>query len=86
MSLGYVLSTIEETMSFKTQKSFAVEIEEIVKKYSMTHMQAVLYYCEKNDVDPSSITKLISKPLKEKIEANARDLNFLPKRGKLPIE
>ena len=28
---------------------------------------------------------LISKPLKEKIEADARELNFLPKVATLPI-
>jgi len=50
----------------------------------MSHMQAVLHYCEMNDIDPSSIGRLISKTLKQKIESDARDLNFFPKAGKLP--
>ena len=71
-------------MSFKTQRTFELEIEKIIKNYEMSHMQAVLHYCETNDIDPSSINRLISKTLKEKIESEARDLNFFPKRGKLP--
>ena len=71
-------------MSFKTQRTFELEIELIIKNYEMSHMQAVLHYCETNDIDPSSINRLISKTLKEKIESEARDLNFFPKRGKLP--
>ena len=71
-------------MSLKTQRTFELEIEQIIKNYEMSHMQAVLHYCETNDIDPSSINRLISKTLKEKIESEARDLNFFPKRGKLP--
>lgn len=75
---------LESKMSFKTQRTFELEIEQIVKNYEMSHMQAVLHYCEMNDIDPSSIGRLISKTLKEKIELDARDLNFFPKAGKLP--
>ena len=48
-------------------------------------MDAVLWYCSKNGIDPSTVARLINKGLKEKIEANATDLNFLPKKAKLPI-
>jgi hypothetical protein len=48
-------------------------------------MEAVLHYCEKEGIDPATIKSLISKGLKEKIEANARDLNFLPRCAQLPI-
>ena len=48
-------------------------------------MDAVLWYCDQQDIEPDSVKSLISKGLKEKIEANARDLNFLPKQAQLPI-
>jgi hypothetical protein len=48
-------------------------------------MEAILEYCSINNIEPDSITNLIQKPLKDKIEADARDLNFLPKMGKLPV-
>ena len=69
----------------KTAKSFSLQIEEIVKEKNITHMDAVLWYCEKEGLEPDGLGSLISKGLKEKIEANARDLNFLPKQSQLPI-
>ena len=69
----------------KTAKSFSLQIEEIVKEKNITHMDAVLWYCEKDGLEPDGLGSLISKGLKEKIEANARDLNFLPKQAQLPI-
>ena len=48
-------------------------------------MEAVLWYCTKQGIEPDTVGSLISKSLKEKIEANARDLNFLPKMAQLPI-
>ena len=48
-------------------------------------MAAVLHYCEQEGIEPEAVSSLISKGLKEKIEANARDLNFLPRQAQLPI-
>ena len=45
----------------------------------------VLEYCKTKEIEPESVTRLISKSLKDKIEANARDLNYLPNQAKLPI-
>ena len=48
-------------------------------------MEAVLEYCKNQGIEPDSVGRLVSKSLKDKIEANARDLNYFPKRAKLPI-
>ena len=48
-------------------------------------MEAVLWYCNKEGIEPDAINSFISKGLKEKIEANARELNFLPRQAQLPI-
>ena len=48
-------------------------------------MEAVLWYCTKEGIEPDAVGYLISKGLKQKIEANARDLNFLPKQAQLPV-
>ena len=69
----------------QTPKTFSLEIENIAKEKKISHMDAVLYYCEKNDMEPDSVSRLITKGLKEKIEANATELNFLPKTATLPI-
>jgi hypothetical protein len=62
-----------------------MKIENIVKEKRITHMDAVLWYCEREGLEPDSLRPLISKSLKEKIEANARELNYLPKCAQLPI-
>lgn len=65
---------------------FSKIIEDLVEeKNDLTYMDAVVYYCEKNDIDTGSVSKLLTKNLKAKIEVEARELNYLPRRGKLPI-
>ena len=68
-----------------TPKTFSIFIESEVRRKKITHMDAILEYCYQKEVEPDSVTNLIQKPLKDKIEANARDLNFLPRMGKLPV-
>ena len=72
-------------MILSTSKTFTLAIENIVKEKNLTHMDAVLWYCEQEGLEPDDLGTLISKGLKEKIEANARELNFLPKQAQLPI-
>ena len=72
-------------MSLNTPKTFSLKIETIVKEKQLTHMEAVLWYCQEEGLEPDSVGSLISKGLKQKIEADARDLNFLPKQAQLPV-
>jgi|TARA_Y100000034_G_C6836325_1_gene377984 hypothetical protein len=72
-------------MSLNTPKTFTLIIENIVKEKNITHMDAVLWYCEQEGLEPDGLGNLLSKGLKEKIEANARELNFLPKQAQLPV-
>ena len=72
-------------MTLNTAKTFSMEIERIALEKKITHLDAVLDYCHRQEIEPDTVGNLISKGLKEKIEANARDLNFLPKQAQLPI-
>ena len=74
-----------EELAVMTPKKFAIKIEQIVSKGGITYMDAILDYWEKNQMEPDAIAPLIAKPLKEKIEADARELNFLPRVATLPI-
>ena len=53
----------------------------------MNYIDAIVHFCEQNNIDVESVPKLISKPLKEKIKCDAQELNFMKKtsRAKLPI-
>ena len=50
-------------------------------------MDAVLHYCENNNLDTGAINTLINKSLKEKLKLEAENLNLIQKSdtGKLPI-
>ena len=72
-------------MALNTAKTFSMIIENIVTEKNITHMEAVLDYCHHNEIEPDTVGNLISKSLKDKIEANARDLNFLPRLAQLPV-
>ena len=72
-------------MPLNTPKTFCMTIENIVKEKNISHMDAVLWYCEREGLELEGISSLVSRGLKEKIEADARELNFLPRQAKLPI-
>ena len=74
-----------DMIDLQTPKVFSLEIEKIAKEKDIIHMDAVLLYCKDNQIEPEKVTSLITKGLKEKIETNARELNFLPKVARLPI-
>ena len=72
---------------FLTPSKFAIEIEKIVANEQINYIDAICQYCEINDIEVDSITKLISKPLKERLKYDAINLNFMKKtsRAKLPL-
>ena len=67
---------------------FAENIETLVlENKEMNYIDAIVHFCDENNIDVDSVPKLISKPLKEKIKCDAQQLNFMKKtsRAKLPI-
>ena len=80
---------LEEALEkkFLTPQKFAMEIEKIVANDELNYIDAILHYCETNNLEVESITKLISKPLKERLKWDATRLNFMKRtsRAKLPI-
>ena len=80
------LEKVMET-KFLTPQKFAIEIEKIVANEDLNYIDAILHYCDTNSLEIESITKLISKPLKERLKWDAIRLNFMKKtsRAKLPL-
>lgn len=70
---------------FKNTNEFALFIEQMTRDKKISHMDAVLKYCEENFIDPQDISSLVNKSLKAKIELNMIESNLLPKRGTLDI-
>lgn len=74
-----------EELKIMSSKKFSYEIEEYVKKTGVSYLDAIMEYCTENKIEPETVATLISKPLKEKIEADAMKLNLIPKVSQLPI-
>ena len=68
-----------------TSKEFVIIIEKLKREKKISYIDAIVSYCEKNNIETDTVGKLIAKPLKEKIEVEARNLNLLQKTGSLPI-
>ena len=73
--------TDEQIMSFSTI------VEEIVYMKDVSYMEAIIIYCEENNVEVEVAASLINANLKYLIQLEAETLNFLPKSNttKLPI-
>ena len=72
---------------FLTPTKFSMEIEKIVAEEKLNYIDAICQYCEMNDIEIQSVTKLITKHLKESLKYDAIQLNFMKKtsRAKLPL-
>ena len=72
---------------FLTPSKFSMEIENIVLNEGLNYIDAIVHYCDINTIEVESVSKLISKPLKEKLKWDATQLNFMKKtsRAKLPL-
>jgi hypothetical protein len=72
---------------FMTAAKFSQDVEKIAYENSMNYIDAIVHYCESNEIEIESVSKLISKPLKEKLKYDAQRLNFMKKttRAKLML-
>ena len=75
----------ELNAKFLCSQKFAQEIEDIVKNTHVNYIDAIVTYCEIENIELDTISKLVSKPLKEKITLEAQNLNYIPKTGQLPV-
>ena len=72
-------NTKENIMNGYKSTNFCREIESLKNRLEISYIDSVLHFCLSNEVEIEDVTKLINKQLKEKLEVEARDLNFLPK-------
>ena len=68
---------------FLTKSKFTKLIEKTVSDLSIPYMEAILHVCDKNGIEPEDVKKFVSPVIKNKVEAEAMNLNFLPKQRTL---
>lgn len=79
---------IEENLTgLKTPTEFMSEIDKIVIEKRISYLDAVIFYCESNQIEIETAASLIkgSAKMKARIQDDAEELNFLPRTRKLPI-
>jgi predicted secreted protein len=62
---------------------FSKTIENLVDKLDCSYMDAILYHCERNEIEFEVASKLINNRIKTKIQLEAESLHFLPKENRL---
>ena len=85
MIMGGVDSSQEES-NFMNKKKFTKMVEDCVRTNSMSYMDTVVYLCEQNNLEIEDVKKYIAISIKEKIEIEAMNLNFLEKSADLTLK
>lgn len=70
-----------------TSDSFYEEIDELVSLHELSYMDAIVHFCEKNDMEIEVAAAMIKGNFRIKsfMQQEGEQLNFLPKTAKLPI-
>tara|TARA_R100000152_G_C6727999_1_gene153033 strand:- start:658 stop:963 length:306 start_codon:yes stop_codon:yes gene_type:complete len=87
--LGEKMPKEQVEENFLTPTKFSQEIERLVKKSEglITYIEAVVTYCQENEIELETVSKLVSKPLKERLKHEAQRLNYMKQtsKGVLPL-
>lgn len=71
---------------FYCSAKFSKEIERIhTNNPDMNYIDSIIYFCEQNRIEVDSVSKLITKQLKEKLKYEATELNFLKKTSRAKL-
>ena len=68
-----------------SKQKFTRMIQDTVARTKLSHIDAIVHICEENNLEIEDVKKYISEPIKEKLEDEARRLNFLPRGNELPL-
>ena len=72
----------------KAKLAFSAQVMKRVQKTNLTYMDCVIELAEEMNIEPTAAGKLLTKPIIEKIQEEAKDKHLLkgPKKKKLPLD
>lgn len=73
----------------KVEETFAREVEELCRsRRDSSVIDAILELCEKHSIEPESVAKLVSKPIKERLRVEFEQRNMIKggRKSRLPLE
>lgn len=76
---------MQEAPVFKTATEFSMHIERVATEKRITHLEAIINFCEQHMLEPDEVSSKVTKSLKEKLENDFRKLNYLPKQAQLDV-
>lgn len=76
---------VDEQLKLKLITNVFHDIENI--KGDGTYLDAIITYCEKNDIDIENFGKFVKSipSLKSKLQEEAENLNYISKTSRLPL-
>jgi len=74
-----------ESVIFKTPTEFSMYIETYAINNEVSYLEAIMEYCEDHMLEPTDIATKITKSLKNKLEQDYVDLNYLPRQPTLDV-
>jgi len=78
------MSNIEE-VPFMSKKEFSRMVESFVFANRLSYMDTIVHLCEKNNMEIEDVKKFLTPSIIDQLEAEARNLNFLPKLNTLDV-
>lgn len=66
---------------------FKKSVEALVKEHDISYMDAVVHFCEKNNIEIETAAGIIkaSTKMKKKIKGEATELNLMKKKRERPV-
>ena len=68
---------------FLTKSKFTKLIEKTVAELKIPYMDAIIKVCDNNEIEMDDVRKFVSPVIKDKLEAEAMELNLLPKKNSI---
>lgn len=70
-----------------SSEKFCSEVDTLVKKHKLSYIDAVVHYCEKNNIEIEVAASIVKSNfrIKSLVQSEGEELNFLAKTAKLPL-
>jgi len=77
----------EQLENVITSSKFIKEVEEFVLRTKEPYLDAIVHLAQKNGIEIETAASIVksSMVLKSKLQVEAENLNYLPKKAKLPF-
>jgi len=72
--------------NFLSKPKFSKLVEDTVRAKRISYMDAILWLCEEYSIEVEDCRKFINPIIKDKLEAEAKRLNFLPRTNELVFD